>query len=78
MEMPEPDRAIIARKAEIVRKLRSALPGGVIDAPEEVRAYECDAFTAYRCPPLAVALPASTEEVAVSYTHLTLPTILLV
>ena len=29
-----------------------------------MRAYECDAFTAYRCPPLAVALPTSTEEVA--------------
>ena len=64
MEMPEPDRAIIARKAEIVAKLRAALPTGVIDAPEEVRAYECDAFTAYRCPPLAAVLPSSTAEVA--------------
>ena len=36
----------------------------MIDDPAEVRAYECDALTAYRCPPLAVVLPASTEEVA--------------
>ena len=30
----------------------------MIHDPAEVRAYECDAFTAYRCPPLAVVLPA--------------------
>jgi glycolate oxidase len=36
----------------------------VIFAPTETRAYECDALTAYRCPPLAVTLPASTAEVA--------------
>ena len=39
-------------------------PDAVIHDPAEVRAYECDALTAYRCPPLAVVLPASTEEVA--------------
>ena len=44
MEMPEPDRGVIARKAEIVRQLRAALPGGVIDDPTEVRAYESDAL----------------------------------
>ena len=57
MEMPEPDRAIIARKAEIVAQAarRAARRGD--RRPEEVRAYECDAFTAYRCPPLAVVLP---------------------
>lgn len=65
MQMPEPDRNVIARKEAIVAKLRKAAPGAlVIDAPEEVRVYECDALTAYRCPPLAVALPGSTAEVA--------------
>lgn len=65
MRMPEPDRNVIARKDAIVAKLRKAAPDAlVIDAPEEVRVYECDALTAYRCPPLAVALPASTAEVA--------------
>ena len=49
---------------------RAAAAGGrsrrdaVIHDPAEVRAYECDALTAYRCPPLAVVLPASTAEVA--------------
>ena len=65
MQMPEPDPAILARKAEIVRRLQAVLaPDAVIHDPAEVRAYECDAFTAYRCPPLAVVLPASTAEVA--------------
>ncbi len=63
MQMPEPDRDILARKAAIVERLRAAV-AAVIDDPAEVRAYECDALSAYRCPPLAVVLPTSTEEVA--------------
>ena len=63
--MPAPDQDIIARKDEIVAALAAVLPAdAVIFDPEETRAYECDALTAYRCPPLAVALPRSTAEVA--------------
>ena len=65
MDMPLPDPRVIARKGRIVARLRAALPGdAVIDAPEELRVYECDALTAYRCPPLAAVLPRTTEEVA--------------
>ncbi|MFN3263044.1 MAG: FAD-linked oxidase C-terminal domain-containing protein [Pikeienuella sp.] len=65
MQMPEPEARILSRKAEIVARLEAALsPGAVIHAEEEVRVYECDALTAYRCPPLAVILPSSTAEVA--------------
>jgi glycolate oxidase len=65
MEMPAPNPAILAKKAIIVARLQSVLPeGAVIHDPAETRAYECDALTAYRCPPLAAVLPASTEEVA--------------
>jgi glycolate oxidase len=65
MEMPIPDPELIARKALIVARLRSALPeDAVIDDPAETRAYECDALTAYRCPPLAAILPRTTAEVA--------------
>jgi glycolate oxidase len=65
MRMPEPDARVIARKSAIVAQLRSVLaPDAVIDDPAETRAYECDAFTAYRCPPLCAVLPATTEEVA--------------
>jgi glycolate oxidase len=65
MEMPAPDAAILSRKDRIVARLRRVLPAdAVIDDPAETRAYECDALTAYRCPPLAAVLPASTAEVA--------------
>ncbi|SFG80423.1 glycolate oxidase [Palleronia marisminoris] len=65
MQMPDPNPAILSRKAAVVRRLAEALPeGAVIHAPEEVRAYECDALTAYACPPLAVVLASSTEEVS--------------
>jgi len=65
MEMPTPDAAILSRKSKIVARLAAALPpAAVIHDEAELRAYECDALTAYRCPPLAVVLPGSTEEVA--------------
>ncbi|MFD0978824.1 FAD-linked oxidase C-terminal domain-containing protein [Tropicimonas aquimaris] len=65
MEMPAPDPRILSRKDAVVRRLQAVLPpDAVIHDPAETRAYECDALTAYRCPPLAAVLPASTEEVA--------------
>ena len=65
MEMPLPDPAVLARKDQIVAALRKVLPASaVISDPAETRAYECDALTAYRCPPLAAVLPSSTEEVS--------------
>ncbi len=65
MEMPVPNPAILARKDRLVQRLRGVLPAdAVIDDAAETRAYECDALTAYRCPPLCAVLPASTEQVA--------------
>ncbi len=65
MEMPTPNPDILGRKAQIVEKLGQILPrDAVISDPAETRAYECDALTAYRCPPLAAVLPATTQEVA--------------
>jgi glycolate oxidase len=65
MEMPAPNTAIVARKREIVARLQSVLPNdAVIHDPTETKAYECDALTAYRCPPLAAVLPSTTDEVA--------------
>ncbi|WP_299139511.1 FAD-linked oxidase C-terminal domain-containing protein [uncultured Tateyamaria sp.] len=65
MEMPVPDSAVLARKARVVERLREVLPhDAVIDDPAETRAYECDALTAYRCPPMVAVLPASTAEVS--------------
>ncbi len=65
MEMPVPDKGVLSRKAQIVARLRTALPAdAVIDATAETLAYECDALTAYRCPPMAVVLPRTTQEVS--------------
>ena len=65
MQMPLPDKAIINNRPQIVAQLRAALPAEcVIDDERETKAYECDALSAYRCPPLAVVLPRTTEEIA--------------
>jgi glycolate oxidase len=65
MQMPEPDRGIIARRAEIAAALRHIVPGeGVIVAEAERRAYESDGLTAYRQPPLVAVLPSTTAQVA--------------
>jgi glycolate oxidase len=63
--LPEPDAAILERRAAIVRALRELVPtASVIDDDVRLAAYETDAMTAYRRRPLAVVLPESTAEVA--------------
>ena len=65
MEMPAANPAILALKPKLITRLREVLPSdAVISDPAETRAYECDALTAYKCPPLCAVLPASTAEVA--------------
>ncbi len=62
--MPEPDREVLARRAEIVAALRRIVPGeGVIDKADELRAFECDGLTAYRQPPMVAVLPGTTAQV---------------
>ncbi|MBT8388727.1 MAG: FAD-binding protein, partial [Altererythrobacter sp.] len=65
MEMPTPDARILGLKSRLVARLREVLPhDAVIDDEMQTRVYECDALTAYKCPPLCAVLPASTEEVS--------------
>lgn len=65
IQMPFPDGAILRRKPDIVSALRNVLPAdAVIFHEEETRAYECDALTAYRCNPMVVVLPHTTDQVA--------------
>ena len=65
MQMPVPDATVLARKALIVDRLLAMLPAdAVVHDEAETRAYECDALTAYRCPPLAAVLPRTTAEVS--------------
>ena len=65
LRMPEPDRAVLDRRAEIVVALRAIVPGeGIIATPVEMRAYESDGLNAYRQMPMVVALPETVDQVA--------------
>jgi glycolate oxidase len=65
MDMPTPNPAILAKKPRLVERLLSVLPpDAVIHLEAETRAYECDALTAYRCPPMVAVLPSTTQEVS--------------
>lgn len=65
MRMPEPDAAVIARRAAIAHDLRAIVPGeGVVCDEDALRVYESDALTAYRQLPLIVVLPETTRQVS--------------
>ena len=65
LTLPKPDEAILGRRDEIIRQLRKLAPNAtLITDSEGRRTFETDALTAYRCMPLAVVLPSSTEEVS--------------
>ncbi|MEC9434980.1 MAG: FAD-linked oxidase C-terminal domain-containing protein [Pseudomonadota bacterium] len=65
MQMPAANPDILARRDAIVARLAAALPAdALVSDPRETRAYDCDALSIYACPPLAVTLPRTTEEVA--------------
>ena len=65
MDMPRPNPDVLARKQTVLSRLLQVLPeDAVIHDPMETRAYECDALTAYRCPPMLAVLPTTTQEVS--------------
>ena len=65
MDMPTPNPVILAKKPQLVERLLRVLPrDAVIHLEAETRAYECDALTAYRCPPMVAVLPSTTQEVS--------------
>lgn len=65
MNLPEPVAERLDRRDELVNKLGDVLRADqLIARPEDLAAYECDAVSAYRQRPLAVALPEETSEVA--------------
>ncbi|MEZ0245635.1 MAG: FAD-binding protein, partial [Methylophilaceae bacterium] len=54
-----------ALSADLLEKLRRVLPpDGLLAAPEDLAPYECDALSAYRRRPPAVALPRTEEEIS--------------
>ncbi|MGB0959376.1 MAG: FAD-linked oxidase C-terminal domain-containing protein [Halocynthiibacter sp.] len=65
MDMPKPSPRVLEKRAQVIEMLQSVLPmDAVISDTHELRVYECDALTAYRCPPMAVVLPGTTQEVS--------------
>ena len=65
LSMPRPDPAIVSRRADIVRQLKKLVPDATLIADQEGRrTFESDALTAYRCLPLLVVLPGTTDEVS--------------
>src|SRR5271166_5485352 len=65
LTMPQPDAAVLKRRAEIVAALKRMVPGeGVIASAEAMRPFESDGLTAYRQVPMVVVLPETTEQVA--------------
>jgi len=65
LSMPRPDPAIVSRRADIVRQLKKLVPDAILIADQEGRrTFETDALTAYRCLPLLVVLPRTSDEVS--------------
>src|SRR5215470_2208563 len=68
--MPEPDRAVLARRDRIVKALSTIVPGeGVIASEVAMRPYETDGLTAYRALPMVVVLPSTTDQVSRILAH---------
>ena len=64
-KMPEPIKDVLARRDRIVADLQGIVPGeGVVDATNEMRAFETDGLTAYRQLPLVVVLPQTVQQVS--------------
>ena len=70
--LPDPESSVLERRDAIVKDLVAIAGAGAVIADEDGRrAYETDAFTAYKRMPLAVVLPETTESVAavLGYCH---------
>src|SRR6185295_3722055 len=65
ISLPSPDLSILQRRNDILKQLKKVVPDATLITDQEGRrTFETDALTAYRCLPLAVVLPGSTEEVS--------------
>jgi glycolate oxidase len=65
IQQPLPKADVMARREAIIAGLRALLPAdNVIGDAIRLKPYETDGLSAYRQPPLAVALPETTEQAA--------------
>jgi len=55
---------LVTKRQQVAERLRRRLPASVLlTHPEELRPYECDGLSAYRQPPLLVAMPTDARQV---------------
>ncbi len=64
IDLPAPDRQVIARRDQIAAALKAIVPDGVASDPASLRAFDRDALTAYGQLPLVCVLPATAEQVS--------------
>jgi glycolate oxidase len=65
IELPEPDVGVLRRLPILIEGLKARVDKDLLILDEEGRrAYETDAFTAYRRVPMLVVLPRTTEDVS--------------
>jgi glycolate oxidase len=64
MLLPPTDSRIVARRAEIVSRLRALVPDGVVSDPSGLATFDADALSAYHQTPLVCVLPSSREQVS--------------
>ena len=65
MKMPDPDQAVLARRAGIIAAMGAIVPETcVISKEKELAVYESDGLTAYRQLPMIVVLPETTAQVS--------------
>jgi hypothetical protein len=54
-----------AQQSQLSQRLRAIVgPEAVVDKPDELLVYECDAYTLEKSPPNAVVLPHNTEQIS--------------
>jgi glycolate oxidase len=64
MHLAAPNPSILDRRAEIVARLKTIVPDGVVSDRAGLAAFDGDALTAYRQSPLVCVLPRTKEQVA--------------
>jgi len=65
MLMPKPEPRILEQRLDLIADLRRLLPASSVIADEtSLKAFECDALTAYRQVPMVAVLPENTAQVA--------------
>ena len=64
MLLPPTDASIVARRAQIVARLREIVPDGVVAEDASLATFDSDALSAYHQMPLVCVLPSDRHQVS--------------